>query len=107
MNRLDNQSSVILNLLPIYQSSNSHLGYQISAAQSFWGSQVQDIYWLLCLSKLLIHCPTSYKKFSKTIMQITSHTIEYLGKCSDEACIAYGTLTCTRGTLSKEMRKKN
>ena len=39
-------------------------------------------------------------------MQITSHTIEYLGKCSDEACVAYGTLTCTRGTLSKEMRKK-
>ena len=63
-------------------------------------------YQLLCLSKLLVHCPTSNQKFSKTIMQITSHTIEYLGKCSDEACLAYGTLTCTRGTLSKEMRKK-
>ena len=31
-----------------------------------------------------------------------------MGKCSDGACIAYGTLTCTHqnGTLSKEMRKK-
>jgi len=48
MNRLDNQSSVILNLLPIYQSSNSHLGCQIAAAQSFWGSQVQDISSYFC-----------------------------------------------------------